>query len=84
MGRRPAGRRGAGPTGRKRGKEEKKRFCFSFSIALFQIHFQKVFETFLHLNQIQSSQKYNAAAWMHEHVSILIFVLNFSYKLLFP
>jgi hypothetical protein len=30
--------------GTKRGGE--KRFCFSFSIALFQIHFQKVFETF--------------------------------------
>jgi hypothetical protein len=64
-GKRERGKRaggGIGPAGRKLGKEEKKRFCFSFSIALFQIYFQKVFETFLHLNQIQSSQKYNAAA----------------------
>jgi hypothetical protein len=39
----PAGSWTNKPKARKRGE---KRFCFSFSIALFQIHFQKVFETF--------------------------------------
>jgi hypothetical protein len=34
------------------------------------------------VDQNQSSQKYNAAAWMHEHVSILVFVLIFFIKII--